>query len=176
MSKKNIEQIKNIIIIVLILIVVFGVSFYASELKGCNKSYGSLTNENSTTSSSSDIPVDEQADMEIIDIDKYLSLKKENEASIIYIARPTCGFCQEQEPIMKNIVYEYGITVNYLNTDELDDKGQAKLIKSDDYFSKGYGTPLTLIVKNDEIVVKKEGLTSKEELVTLFKENGFISE
>ena len=34
---------------------------------------------------------------------------------------------------MKNIVYETKVTVNYLNTDELDDDGNTKLIKSDDY-------------------------------------------
>ena len=41
-----------------------------------------------------------------IDIDKYLSLKKGNDKSIIYISRPTCHYCQQEDPIIKNIVYE----------------------------------------------------------------------
>ena len=42
--------------------------------------------------------------------------------------------------------------MNYLNTDELTDEGQAKLVSSDDYFNGNWGTPLTLIVQKDEIV------------------------
>ena len=80
------------------------------------------------------------------------------------------------EPIVRNIIYEYGVTVNYLNTDELDDDGQAKLIESDDYFSEGYGTPLLLVVKDDEIVDIQEGYTDKDTTVNFLTDNGFISE
>ena len=76
---------------------------------------------------------------------------------------------------MKNIVYEYGITINYLNTDELDNEGLTALVQSDDYFSSGLGTPLTLIVQDDKIVTYKEGLTSKDDLVSLFQEQELIS-
>ena len=178
MEKKKMEQTKPIAIIILVLIIVLGGSYYASELKGCSKKDTTSTNtsQTTTTTDDSDIPTDQQKELTNIDIEKYLSLKKQDEYSIIYIARPTCTYCQKQEPIMKNIVYEYDITVNYLNTDELDDAGQSKLIKSDDYFKEGYGTPLTLIVKNNEIVDKKEGLTSKEGLVEMFKKYNFIQE
>ena len=80
------------------------------------------------------------------------------------------------EPIVKNIVYEYGVTVNYLNTDELDDEGQAEFIKSDDYFEEkgGYGTPMLIVVKDDEFVDVLEGLTDKDTAVKFFKDNGLI--
>ena len=77
---------------------------------------------------------------------------------------------------MKNIVYETKITVNYLNTDELDDDGNTKLIKSDDYFSEGYGTPLILVVQKNKIVDKIEGLTSKEDIMSFFKKYDFIKD
>ena len=160
MKKENIDKLKNFTIVVLVLIIVFGASYFASELQECD-SY-------SAGNSSSDL--------NDIDIDEYLDLKESSDASIIYIARPTCGYCQQEEPIVKNIVYEYGITVNYLNTDNLDDDGQAKLIKSDDYFSEGYGTPLLLVVKDDEIVDILKGLSDKDTIVNFFKENGFINE
>jgi len=82
------------------------------------------------------------------------------------------------EPIVKNIVYEYGITVNYLNTDELDDEGQAEFIQSDDYFDEqgGYGTPMLIIVKDNEFVDVLEGLTDKDGAVKFFKKNGLIEE
>ncbi len=182
MKKENIEKLKSATIVVLVLIIVFGASYFTSELQECDNSGSTTTSstDNSsssdTTSTNSDIPEEEQEDLNDIGIDEYLDLKEGNEASIIYIARPTCHYCQEMEPIVKNIVYEYGITVNYLNTDELDDEGQAKLIESDDYFSEGYGTPLLLVVKDDEIVDIQEGLNDKETTVNFFKDNGFIAE
>lgn len=181
MKKENVEKIKSVTIVVLILIIVFGASYFTSELQEY-KNNGSATSSDTDsgttddTSSSSDIPEDEQGDLNEIDIDEYLDFKEGDEASIIYIARPTCHYCQEMEPIVKNIVYEYGVEVNYLNTDELDDDGQAKLVKSDDYFSEGYGTPLLLVVKDDEIVDIQEGLTDKDATVNFLKDNGFIEE
>lgn len=178
MKKETVEKVKNTTIVVLVLIIVFGASYFTSELKECDNG-GSTTTTSSTNNSSndsSDISEDEQGDLNEIDIDEYLDLLKGDEASIIYVARPTCHYCQEMEPIVRNIVYEYGIEVNYLNTDELDDEGQSKLIKSDDYFSEGYGTPLLLVVKDDEIVDIQEGLNNKDTTVNFFKDNGLIEE
>ncbi len=189
---KNTETIKTAVIIVLALVLVFGGSFMASELKNKNTasvdnaekesstSNDTETTNNETTSEESseedEIPESEQKELKEIDIDKYLSLKKGDDKAIIYVARPTCHYCQEQEPIMKNIVYEYDAPVNYLNTDELDDDGQNKLIKSDDYFSEGYGTPLILIVQKNEIIDKIEGLSTKDNIVSLFKKHDFIKD
>ena len=183
MKKETIEKVKNTTIVVLVLIIVFGASYFTSELQECDNGGSSTTtssadnnSSNDTTSTSSDIPEDEQGDLNDIDIDEYLDLKEGDKASIIYIARPTCHYCQQMEPIIRNIVYEYDVKVNYLNTDELDDEGQSKLIKSDDYFSEGYGTPLLLVVKDDKIVDIQEGLSDKDTTVKFLKDNGFIRE
>lgn len=179
MKKENVEKLKSATIVVLVLIIVFGASYFTSELQECNKGGGSTTTTSSTNNSSndsSDISEDEQGDLKEIGINEYLDLKEGSEASIIYVARPTCHYCQQMEPIVKNIVYEYGITVNYLNTDELDDEGQAEFIQSDDYFDEqgGYGTPMLIIVKDNEFVDVLEGLTDKDGAVKFFKKNGLI--
>ena len=180
MDSKKKEQIKNATIIILVLVIVFGGSFLASEVKSDKSKSNNTTptnkQENNTTSNDDEISEDKQAELNSIDIDKYLSLKKGSDKSIIYISRPTCHYCQQEDPIIKNIVYETKVTVNYLNTDELDDDGNSKLIKSDDYFSEGYGTPLLLVVQKNKIVDKIEGLTSKENIVSFFKKYGFINE
>ena len=180
MDSKKKEQIKNATIIILVLVIVFGGSFLASEVKSDKSKSNNTTTtnkqENNTTSNDDEISEDKQAELNSIDIDKYLSLKKGSDKSIIYISRPTCHYCQQEDPIMKNIVYETKVTVNYLNTDELDDDGNTKLIKSDDYFSEGYGTPLILVVQKNKIVDKIEGLTSKEDIVSFFKKYDFIKD
>ena len=184
MDNKKKEQIKTVAIIVLLLVIVFGGSYFASEVKS-NKNTSSKTttptnnNQKDTTTNGDDdteISEDKQAELNSIDIDKYLSLKKGSDKSIIYISRPTCHYCQQEDPIIKNIVYETKVTVNYLNTDELDDDGNTKLIKSDDYFSEGYGTPLILVVQKNKIVDKIEGLTSKEDIVSFCKKYDFIKD
>lgn len=182
MNDKKKEQIKTATIIILLLIIVFGGSYFASEIKS-NKNTSSnntTTNDQKDTTTDGDddteISEDKQAELNSIDIDKYLSLKKGSDKSIIYISRPTCHYCQQEDPIIKNIVYETNITVNYLNTDELDEDGNSKLIKSDDYFSEGYGTPLILVVQKNKIVDKIEGLTSKDNIVSFFKKYDFIKD
>ena len=138
----------------------------------------SNTGTNTTTNSSSpadeNIPEDQRKELNSISIDQYLEMLKGEEAKVIYIGRPTCGHCVKQKPIMENIKFEYDVEINYLNTDELSDEGINKLISSNEYFSEGFGTPLTLIVKNNEIVDKAVGETSKKNMVEMFKNNSLI--
>ena len=171
---KNKDTIKNIVIVVLILVIVIGGSFLASEFNG-GKANTARTTEGSTTSDS-DIPEDEQQAPTEIDIDKYLALKEGSDLSIIYIARPTCSYCQKQKPIIYHLIYQYQLPVNYLNTDELDEEGFEKLTNSDEYFSSQWGTPLILIVQNGNIVDKAPGYHEEQELITFFQNNGFINQ
>jgi len=118
---------------------------------------------------------EERKELNNINIDDYLSLLAGEEASIIYIARPTCSHCQVQKPIMENLVFKYeNLKINYLNTDELDNEGMGKLQSSDDFFKEGWGTPTTLIVKGGKIVDSIAGETSGASLVELFKKYGII--
>ncbi len=178
MKKKTKENLKTASIVVLVLIIVFGGSYFVSELSGKNSQYSqsSTSTDESNAIETEDIPEDEQGELNNIDIDEYLTLKKGSEKSIIFIARPGCPWCQLYTPIMKNMVYLYGIKVNHLNTDELTEDGVSKLLASDDYFSEGYGTPLTLIVQNNEIVDMIAGYTTKDSTIQFFKDNGIINE
>lgn len=152
------ERIQSIIIAVLSLIIVFGVAFFASELKYCD--------------------VKEEIQLEEIGMNEFITLLNDESSSIIYIARPGCGYCQQQEPIMKAVVNEYNLTVHYLNTDNLTNENMSYIFKLDEKLfgenGKNFGTPTTLIVKKGEIVDSVIGLTQNKDLVTFFKENGFI--
>ena len=152
------EKIQSIIIAVLSLIIVFGVAFFASELKYCD--------------------VKEEIQLEEIGMNEFITLLNDESASIIYIARPGCGYCQQQEPIIKAVVNEYNLTVHYLNTDNLTNENMSYIFKLDEKLfgenGKNFGTPTTLIVKKGEIVDSVIGLTQNKDLVTFFKENGFI--
>lgn len=189
-KKRNIsiEKVKNIVIIVLILVIVFGASFMATQIGGEKASLSEKEDTNTevvsdTLSSdaskaeeeSKSISEDVQKELEEIGVDRYLEVKKDSEASVIYIARPTCHYCEIQGPIIKNIAFEHEFPIYYLNTDAMDSDDTITFTQSDDIFKEGFGTPCTIIVKDDKIVAKAEGLTDKTTLLEFFKKNDIIS-
>ena len=180
----NVDTLKNVAIVVLIVIIIFGGSFLASNN---SKDYKKADKNSSTEESSGNdqtsalqkesesISEDEQADIEEVSVDKYLELMDEDEPSVIYIARPTCSYCQIETPIMKHVVYQYpDARIYYLNTDEFEDEDQSKFIKSDDMFSESFGTPTTIVVKGGKVVDSIAGATTGDNLIELFKKNGII--
>lgn len=180
------DKLKNGIIVVLILVIVFGASFMATGVGGDsnNKDESNTTMNDSSTldtasqaqKESASIKEEEQKDLENINIERYLELKEDSSKSIIYIARPTCHYCEIQGPIIKNIAYERDMNIYYLNTDEMSAEESTKLIQSDDTFKDGFGTPCTVVVGEDKVIGKLEGLADKNSMIEFFKNNGMISE
>ena len=157
-----------------------------------SKDYAKQSDSNTTESSNSEssdaedlttkiqkeadaISEDEQADISEIKVSKYLKLMDEEEASAIYVARPTCHYCQIQGPIMKNIVYKNpDAPIYYLNTDEFDEDDQKDFMNSDKEFAEGFGTPMVLIIKGGKVVDRTTGLTATDNLNSLLQNNGII--
>ena len=152
------EKIQGIIIAILSAIIIFGGAYFVSELKYCE--------------------VKETVSLSEIGINEFTTLLNDEAASIIYIARPGCGFCKQQEPIMKQVATEYDLIVHYLNTDELTTDNMVYLLGLDKKLfgedGKKFGTPTTLIVQKGKIVEGSIGLMSNTELVNFFTKHGFI--
>lgn len=125
---------------------------------------------------SANVSEDEKKDFKDIDVDTYLDLYKGDEKTIVLFSRPTCGFCQIAEPILQHISYQYDLTINHINTDEMDSDDSTNLVESNDYFSDGLGTPLLMVVSNGEIVDVVSGLVDTASYVGFFTDNGFIKE
>ncbi len=117
---------------------------------------------------------EERTQPDAISIDEYIDLYNGNENELVLLSRPTCQYCKIATPILENIIYKYGVKINYLNTDELDDEANSKLISSDEYFKEGYGTPLLLVVSNGSIVDKIDGLVTREEYISFFQKYQFM--
>lgn len=116
----------------------------------------------------------EQGELTEIKIDTYLDYYNGNENKLVLIARPTCGYCQIAEPIIRKIIKDYDIEINYLNTDDLSGDDTVKFTSSDAEFSNGFGTPMLLVVGNGKIVDKVDGLTDTAHYVDFIKTNNFI--
>lgn len=161
MKNMSKEKVQGIIIVILLLIIAFGGSYFASEVKKCG-----------------DTTETKEVELTSISYEEYKELKKKDELSIIYIARPGCSFCQQQEPIMKQLANSYDLKVNYLNTDNMSSDEVEELIASYDVFDGGenFGTPTILLVKNKKIVDSVIGFKEKDSLLSFFKEHKLIKE
>lgn len=180
MDKKSDSFLKTMIIIAGVAVVCL-ISFLVSSQ--ANNSEGN-TNDNSSSSSiiekaqseSAAVNDSEMKDFSQIDVDRYLDMYTGKENKVVLVARPTCSYCQIAEPIIKNIAYKYDIEVNYLNTDDFADDDESIFIQSDELFSEGYGTPMLLLISNNEIVDKVDGLADMDGYLDFFKRNNIISE
>lgn len=152
------EQIQGVIIAILSIIIVMGGAFFASELKYCK--------------------VEELRELDAIGITNFTTLLNDEAPSIIYLARPDCGYCQQQKPIVKTVMNEYDLNIFYLNTNELTSDNFEYIFSLDKKLfgenGEDFGTPTILIVQKGKIIDSSVGLTQKESLVSLFTKHGFI--
>ena len=124
---------------------------------------------------SADILEEERKAVTYIDVEEYFRLLASDENSIIYIGRPTCGFCNVARPIIEHIAFLNNLTVHYLNTDEMSNNEMIDLTASDEFFANGIGTPLLLIVRNGRIVDTFPGLSTINGYTEFFKGHDLIS-
>lgn len=119
----------------------------------------------------------EMDDLEEIDIDDYLEMyADEDDVELVYVARPTCSYCQIAEPIVKKLEKDYDLDINYLNTDEFSENDQNEFIESDDMFAEGFGTPMLLLVGNNSIIDAIDGLSDTAGYVDFIEKNNLLKD
>ncbi len=108
-------------------------------------------------------------------IAEYIALKDGSSPSIIYFGRPTCSYCDMIIPHLNELISTYGITINYVNTDELTSDEFQSMMDSDEHFAGSWGTPLIFIVQNGEKVDMLEGYAEIDTITSLLKDNNIIN-
>lgn len=141
------------------------------------------TNENekiTLTALSCDNEVDktyEDSKLNKVSCNGYQSLVEESKDNLILIARPSCGYCTQFIPILEEIVDEYGIIINYFDTDTLSENETKQFYNSSSLYSGNkFGTPTLIITNNNEITKYTIGYKEKDAAVKWLKENGIIAE
>lgn len=118
---------------------------------------------------------DAKLSLNYIELGDYKSLIADDKKSIIVVGQSTCIHCIRTKLVLNKIVDEYGTKINYLNVSYLDDNETAEFKKSFDYFgTDDWGTPVTIVVKNGEIVGTLEGEQSEQNYVSFFEEQGVL--
>lgn len=154
-SKK--EKIQSVIIVILSLVIVFGLAYFVPELQNC----GSCQ--------------EKEVELTKITMDDYRTLLAGDEVSLIYLASPTCGYCAQQEPIMKQLMSKYDVNVNYLNTSKINNDEADEVYKvygkvqEERYEVDGVRTPTILLVQKGKLVDMNLGNIDLDDLVDLLQ-------
>ena len=159
------------VIIVLSLIILFGTSYFASEIKSYKDAAANgkgSTNEGDTLSGTPH---------NVITPAEYLDMLKADGPYVVFIGRPTCPYSNQQDPILREIAYEYDIVINYLNIDDHSGADLAKVLETyrDFVEEDGIATPTMVIIKDKKVIdVMDEGLLMKEQMVNYLISQGVL--
>ncbi len=163
-------------ILILAAIIVFLIALFLPGNKGDvpeNMELKPLTCDNDTDN----IETSDDTTLNKVSCNGYQSLVEEQKDNLILIARPTCSYCTRYIPILEEIVDEYGITINYFDTDTLSSDENTQFYKSSSlYSSDDFGTPTLIITNNNKIKKYSIGYMEKDATVDWLKENGIIAE
>src|SRR5574344_399017 len=113
-----------------------------------------------------------------INYTQYKDLISSSENQIIILASSTCHYCLSEHPILIQIAKDKGVKINYMNLDYAfsseDEYNEFKTSLSWFNTNTGWGTPTTLIVKNNDVVSSLIGYQTYDKIVSFYSENGMI--
>ena len=112
-----------------------------------------------------------------INVSEYMDLyNKEGEYSLIWVARPTCSYCELTTPVIQKMIKDYSVYISYLNTDEFSEDDTGTFIGTSEDFAEGFGTPMLLVVGDGKILDKVDGATDTAHYIEFLKKYKFIEE
>lgn len=111
-----------------------------------------------------------------IDLEEYKTILAEEENNVIVIGQSTCPHCVTAKLILNEVVDETNAEINYLNVSYFkSDEEFAEFEKTLELLqSDGWGTPITMVVKEGKLVDYIEGVTTKEEYIEFLEYYGVI--
>lgn len=184
LTKKQIENLKTGVIIVFGIIIVIGIIFIISNNTG-NNSYSCICDNDSQAESSDDVnPLLEEGeeikeeDMgELTDI-SYTDLEtmiKNHDKKIVMLGTEYCGWCLYQKPVLRKIVKDYDVEINYLNLGNLSSEESSKLSNLHEDLAS-FGTPTFIVLEEGEVTVVDSGARGTSAMIEFLKTNGFMNE
>lgn len=189
LTKKQIENLKTGVIIVFGIIIVIGLIFIVSNNTG-NNTYTSSNNNSSSSSNSQnestnnenplleegeEINEEDMGELTDISYTDLESMIKNHDKKIVMLGTEQCGWCLYQKPVLRKIVKDYDVEINYLNLGNLSSEDSSKLSDLHEDLAS-FGTPTFIVVEDGEVTVVDSGARGTSAMVEFLKTNGFISE
>lgn len=114
--------------------------------------------------------------LNILNYNDYLAMLNNDKKNILIVGQTTCGYCNQYKPILNTIAYENNIVINYIDIAVLTQTEYQEFMESLSYFkeNKNWGTPLTLIIQNKQVIDYSEGSKEKKETLNYYESLGLI--
>ena len=88
-----------------------------------------------------------------ITVDDLVNLYNGEEKSLIYIGRPTCGYCVAFLPSLQQAQKDFGYQTYYYDIDKVTDEAYATITGLNDFMANNFGyTPMVIVVQNGQIL------------------------
>lgn len=118
---------------------------------------------------------EEQITLSYLDLDSLKKTVDSNEKSVIVFGQTTCGHCINFKPVLMNIVDDKDINIYYINCNTVEDTDALyEYLENFEPFQGKWGTPLTIIFEDGEIVDTFSGETDYKTFVQFLTENEII--
>lgn len=110
-----------------------------------------------------------------VDYKGYKKIIDSDKPQLLVLVQTGCGACISAKPVLEEISEENNITINALNITNLSDEDREEFSSSLDYLSKNeWGTPLLLIVKNNQVIDASSGYLDKDTYEIFLEKYDFI--
>lgn len=162
------EQLKKLQICVYIIIALLLINTIALFASLKDPSEKEVTNTGNNESYSYDVSMFTE-----IDADGYMDALNGEELRVVYLGRPTCGYCIQFLPYLKQAQAEYGYTTLYIDTDEISNDDLTRVLETMGLELSTFGTPTIALVHNGEVVDMQIGYTEYSSFASLLENNGF---
>ena len=104
----------------------------------------------------------------------FYSAFESSENKLVMIGRDNCSWCQLFKPYLDFMSDNYGFEYLYVNTNELTNSSLKELLKTVGVDEKEFGTPLTVVVKDSEVVDSLNGYVDETDLFDFLKKYDFV--
>jgi len=115
-------------------------------------------------------PGGEYENLAEIDVEQYQCLLGGDAPFAVIISQTTCGYCKKFKPVIDEYVGENDLPLYVIEVNELEEEDKATLMSSVSYFDENdsWGTPLTLGIKDKEVVATIGGFTDNTDEIEDF--------
>ena len=105
---------------------------------------------------------------------EFLNAYNGNDNTLVYIGRPTCGYCNLLTPSLDEMADRYEFSYVYVNTDKLGSSFMKKILNHLNL--SDVGTPYLAVVSNSKIVNTQNGYADYDKTFNFLQTNKIIKE
>lgn len=115
-------------------------------------------------------------EMDEITLQEFKDLIKKKTTTVVILASETCYWCQQQKPILENVLYENDLDVKYLDVSKLTSDEDYEYLEGLHDDLKGFGTPTFISIRNKKVQKVSPNAKSKTQLLEMFKDMGILKD